>query len=189
MKVTFMKTGERRYGVYVQRESGPAMIASPAPGFHEYLPHDLLHFVAEAEWGLDGAVFGQLAAGGDPGVFHATDETLIPRMYRRKRQRTQPKPRGRRSEVLAHILETAWEARHGVAPLPEDWEERLAAARVEPQRRAEVLERVDVLAAEWHALQIGRSLTLEWPRPERRARPRAAPQKKRAPKTRRVHAR
>jgi hypothetical protein len=29
----------------------------------------MLHFVAGDEWKLDGAVFGQLAAGGDAGTF------------------------------------------------------------------------------------------------------------------------
>jgi hypothetical protein len=34
----------------------------PAPGFDEYLPHDLLHYVAEAEWGLDGGRSEQRAS-------------------------------------------------------------------------------------------------------------------------------
>lgn len=67
MMVSVVKTGERRYGVLVQRERFPELAIDPAPGYHAYLPHDLLHFVAEAEWKLDGAVFGQLAAGGDAG--------------------------------------------------------------------------------------------------------------------------
>jgi hypothetical protein len=69
MNVTFKRTGERRYGVFVERNKAPAMVMHPAPGYHEFLPHDLLHFVAEAEWQIDGAVFGQLAAGGDAGRF------------------------------------------------------------------------------------------------------------------------
>ena len=43
MRVTFTKTG-------------------PATGFGEYLPHDLLQFVAEAEWGLDGGRSEQIAS-------------------------------------------------------------------------------------------------------------------------------
>ena len=34
----------------------------PAPGSDEYLPHDLLHFVAEAEWGLEGGRSEQRAS-------------------------------------------------------------------------------------------------------------------------------
>ena len=167
MKVSFTKTGERRYGVYVERDYAPAMIANPAPGFDEFLPHDLLHFVGEAEWGLDGAVFGQLAAGGDPGVFVPVDQDLVARMMRRRKHR-RGRPRGHRSELIAHLLESAWKARRHRAPLPENWEERLAAARVTPERLAEVVASLDDLAERWHALRIGESLTLEWPRPDRR---------------------
>ena len=62
MLVHFRKTGARRYAVLVERDHAPTLVAQ-APGYDDYLPHDLLHFVAEAEWGLDGGVFGQLAAG------------------------------------------------------------------------------------------------------------------------------
>ncbi len=49
MLVHFRKTGARRYAVLAERELAPAVVAHPAPGYDEYLPHDLLHFVAEAE--------------------------------------------------------------------------------------------------------------------------------------------
>lgn len=78
MMVSFIKTGLRRYGLLVQRERAPELAINPAPGYHAHLPHDMLHFVAEAEWRLDGAVFGQLAAGGDAGIFIPTDKSLIP---------------------------------------------------------------------------------------------------------------
>ena len=177
MKVTFMKTGQRRYGVFVEREHAAALMMHPAPGFDEFLPHDLLHFVAEAEWGLDGAVFGQLAAGGDAGTFWMADHACIRQTRRRQklRRKSRPRPRGRRSELLAHVLEDAWNARHGRAPLPEDWDARLAAARVTPARLDEVVTSLDELAERWHGLRVGESLTLEWPRPERRPHRRARP--------------
>jgi hypothetical protein len=173
VKVAFTKTGERRYGVFVDREYAPAMMMHPAPGFDEFLLHDLLHFVAEAEWGLDGAVFGQLAAGGDAGTFWAADPKLVRALRRRQKLRRRGRPRGRRSELLAGVLECAWNARHGRAPLPHDWNDRLAAARVSPARLEEVVRSLDGLADRWHALAVGESLTLEWPRPERRPHRRA----------------
>jgi hypothetical protein len=167
MKVTFSRTGERRYGVLVERENAPTLMMHPAPGYDEFLPHDLLHFVAEAEWRLDGAVFGQLAAGGDAGTFWPVDKELLGKAMRR-RKRMRKRAKGRRSELLADVLDQAWRARRGKAPLPEDWEERLEAARVEPGRLEAVVASLDELAERWHGLAVGESLTLEWPRPERR---------------------
>jgi hypothetical protein len=166
--VEFRKTGPRRYGVFVERDRACALAMHPAPGFDEFLPHDLLHFVAEAEWGLDGAVFGQLAAGGDAGTFWPIDKKLLgPAMRRRKRLR-RGRARGRRSELLADVLERAWNARRGRTPLPADWDERLAAARVDPENLARVVGSLDDLAERWRGLEVGESLRLEWPRPERR---------------------
>jgi hypothetical protein len=174
MIVHFIKTGSRRYGVLVERDSGPAVIANPAPGYEDYLPHDLLHFVAEAEWGIDGAVFGQLAAGGDPGIFLPVEPELVGRWVRERKLRTKRHSHGRRSEALASVLDSAWKERTGKARLPEHWDIVLARARVEPERLATVVASLDELARRWHGLQVGGSLTLEWPRPERRSRHRTA---------------
>jgi hypothetical protein len=169
--VEFRKTGLRRYGVFVERDRAPALAMHPAPAFDEFLPHDLLHFVAEAEWGLDGAIFGQLAAGGDAGTFWPVDKALVGAAMRRRKRLRRGRTRGRRSELLANVLERAWNARRGRTPLPEDWDERLAAARVDDRERlAEVVASLDGLAERWRRLRVGESLRLEWPRPERRAR-------------------
>jgi hypothetical protein len=170
MKVSFEKTGSRRYCVLVQREGAPEVVMDPAPGYDDYLPHDLLHFVAEAEWKLNGAVFGQLAAGGDAGTFRPVDQSLVGRAMRdrKRRKRRTGKPKGRRSEVLAHILEHAWNARNGREPLPRDWQEQLESARVSSDRLEHVVDRLDDLAHRWHSLRVGEHLMLEWPLPERR---------------------
>jgi hypothetical protein len=170
MDVLFTKTGARCYGVVVRRERAPEVVMNPAPGYDEYLPHGLLHFVAQAEWKLDGAVFGQLASGGDAGTFYPTDESVIPRAMRdrKRRKRLAGKPKGRRSEVLADILEQSWKARHGMQQLPGDWPARLTAARVSDVRLERVVDQLDDLADRWHTLRIGEHLALDWPRPERR---------------------
>lgn len=147
------------------------MMMHPAPGFDDFLPHDLLHFVAEAEWRLDGAVFGQLAAGGDAGTFWAVEKVANKWKHRgeqlRKRRGGRAKGGGR-SEVLAGVLEAAWNARHARRKLPHDWEERLELARVNPRHLERVVRSLDELAEQWHALHVGEALSLEWPRPERR---------------------
>ena len=168
MLVHFQKTGARRYAVLVERERAPAVVAHPAPGYDDYLPHDLLHFVAEAEWGLDGAVFGHLAAGGDPGIFLPVERDLVAQWVRRRKLRPKARPKGRRSELLAYALDCAWNARQLRRPLPDGWDDLLASARVDRERLAQVVASLDELAERWHSLRIGDELTLEWPRPERR---------------------
>ena len=70
MKVHFIRSGERRYGMRIEREGAPVLVMDPAPGFDPDLPHDMVHFVVEAALGLKTGVFGQIAAGGDAGSFH-----------------------------------------------------------------------------------------------------------------------
>ena len=63
MQVTFTKLPGRRYEMTVARERGPALAPRNGPGYHDWLPHDAVHFLVEAEAGLSGAVFGRIAAG------------------------------------------------------------------------------------------------------------------------------
>jgi hypothetical protein len=69
MEVTFSRTGERRYAIAADRGKGPVMHMPAGPGYHAWLPHDLVHFVVERHFGIAGSVFGQLAAGGNAGTF------------------------------------------------------------------------------------------------------------------------
>jgi hypothetical protein len=116
-------------------------------GYDDFLPHDLLHFVSEAEFGLDGAVFGDLAAGGNARIFQPMDPKPVAKMWRKERKARTGLPDGRRSEELAWELERDWRAR---------------------TLRPELQQKLDGLAERWHALQVGGALTLEWPRPEGR---------------------
>jgi hypothetical protein len=148
VKVIFVKTGERRYAVQVGRDRYPDLRCGSI-GYDDWLPHDLLHFVAEAEHGLEGGIFGDLAAGGNARIFQPTDRALVAKLWRRQRIRPTRLPDGRRSEELARELERGWRERTLSRGL---------------QRT------LDELAERWHALQVGGSLTLEWPRPEGRRR-------------------
>ena len=80
MKVTFKKTGDRRYSVLVSRDRYPDLWCGSI-GYDAWLPHDLLHFVAEAEFGLDGAVFGDLAMGGNARIFQSFGPQLTAKMW------------------------------------------------------------------------------------------------------------
>jgi hypothetical protein len=148
MRVTFVKRAARRYAVEVSRDRYPDLWCGTI-GYDDWLPHDLLHFVAEAEYGLDGGVFGDLAAGGNARIFQPRDKRLVAKMWRKQRISRTRLPDGRRSEQLA------WELERG-------WRNNTLAPKLQQQ--------LDDLARRWHALQVGGSLILEWPRPEGRRR-------------------
>src|SRR2546423_1915913 len=74
MILIFLRTGQRRYAIQAKRPRLPDVVMDPAPGYDALMPHDLLHLVVEAELGLDGGVFGQLAAGGNAGTFHPVSD-------------------------------------------------------------------------------------------------------------------
>jgi len=148
VKVTFVKKGSQRYAVEVSRDRYPDLWCGTI-GYDDSLPHDLLHFVAEAEYGLDGGVFGDLAAGGNARIFQSYDQELTAKLWRKQRIRRTRLPDGRHSEQLAWELEQRWRVR----TLPEALQREL-----------------DKLAERWRTLQVGGSLTLEWPQPEGRKR-------------------
>ena len=47
MKVHFIRSGERRYGMRIERTGAPVLVMDPAPGFDPDLPHDMVHFVVD----------------------------------------------------------------------------------------------------------------------------------------------
>jgi hypothetical protein len=145
VRVSFIKK-ERHYGVYVSRDRASDLFIGSAPGYDDWLPHDLLHFVAEAEFGLDGGVFGDLASGGNARIFVSVDPKETVKLWRQKRMHKTTLPDGCASEVLAAHLEHGWHAR-----------------TLEPVLQA----KLDALAEQWHALPVGGELTLDWPRAER----------------------
>ena len=157
MNVIFTKTGERRYSVRVERDRAPALWIRSAPGYDDYLPHDVLHFVAEAEFGLDGAVFGDLAAAGTRASSYRSTRRSSRRCGASSGTHRHRLPDGRLSEQLAAALEAAWR-------------NRLAGTRADEARIEAVVPKLDELARRWHGLQLGESLALTWPRPEGRRR-------------------
>ena len=158
MRVTFTKE-RRRYSVLVEREKAPTLVGY-GPGTDSRLPHDILHFVAEVEFGLDYGIFGHLAAGMPSRIFVPLDRDEIVKIWRRNRIKRLRVPEGRRSEELVAKVERQWHDR-----------------TLEPA----FLAKLDALAERWEALQVGQSLTLEWPRPEGRKRHQA--RKRRRPAT------
>ena len=81
MEVTFTKLQGRRYLMTVVRDRGPELAPRQGPGYHDYLPHDAVHFMVEAEAALSGGVFGRVAAGQN-NIFTTADPAIRRRQGR-----------------------------------------------------------------------------------------------------------
>ena len=184
MKVHFIRSGERRYSMRIERAGLPVLVMDPAPGFDADVPHDMVHFVVEAVLGLKGGVFGQIAAGGTAGSFHveAAGGKVDAREQRRTVRKQVSKGRklvdtqgreGELSELAAFLFDIAWRSGHR----PDSAERRAALGEAERVRatlsaeeraaidaaRPAIFAAFDRLAAEWRALRVGEALLLEWP--------------------------
>ena len=182
MDVVFRRTGDRRYAVQAEHAEAPTLEMNPAPGYDARLPHDLLHFVVEAELGLSLGIFGQLAAGGDAGSFYLAPSSRTSRERSRHSRRIKKRGgrlarEGRReaqlSERAVGIFENEWSRRDSARPLSDVLSASSQAVLADcseaerelfsEQAVLRVCRRLDEVSVQWSRLQIGRSMTLPWP--------------------------
>jgi hypothetical protein len=165
MEVTFTKEAGRRYVVTVVRERGPRLVPRQAPGYDDYLPHDAVHFIAEAEARLSGGVFGRVSAG-QSNIFWPADPGEKRRQARREAKR-RPSAAERadmgRSEDLAAVCQVLWQLRSGRRHEPPLWLSSVPPEMLKSPLVEGILGRLDEFAARWRALQVGGSVTLAWP--------------------------
>jgi hypothetical protein len=173
VEVIFRRTGERRYAVVVQVPGRQAQAMNPAPGFDEHIPHDLVHYVVEAELQLATGVFGRAARGG--GTFVPADAAPSPRERARQRRKqarredqleradSQKTQEMAASERLAGLCDLAWRRRHGQRPDPSRVPPAFAPAREDAERIERVLARLDQLAPIWNALPVDAEMAFVWP--------------------------
>jgi hypothetical protein len=159
VEVTFTKLAGRRYTMTVHRARGPELAPRQGPGYDDFLPHDAVHFIVEAEAGLTGGAFGRIAAGGS-NIFWPADPAQRRRQARREarhRPTAAQHAEMARSERLASAAPLLWEVRTGrLAQLP-DWVEV-----TEPALLDRVVDRLDAFAAQWSRLGDGEGITLRW---------------------------
>lgn len=171
MNVAFRRTGARRYAVVVTRAGQPPQAMDPAPGYDDDIPHDLVHYVVEAELGLENGVYGRAARGGGTFITRA-EQDVSPRERARKQRKQQRRERAlgandavsaemARSERLAGVCDLVWRRKQGQRPDP---------ARTPPVLRAEdaaeverIVARLDQIAPLWRALLVGQELVFQWP--------------------------
>jgi hypothetical protein len=172
MNVRFRRTGVRRYAVVVAAAGEAPRVMDPAPAYDDDIPHDLVHYVVEAELAVTNGVYGRAARGG--GTFVPTaGHDVGPRERARKQRKQQRRERAlgakdarhagdmTQSERLAALCDVAWRRKHGQRPDP---------ARSAPVPRTEdaaaierVVSRLDAIAPLWRALPVGGELVFEWP--------------------------
>jgi hypothetical protein len=172
MNVAFKRTGARRYAVIVTLAGESPRIMDPAPGYDDDIPHDIVHYLVEAELGLTYGVYGRAARGA--GTFYATSDGAGSARERARKQRKQQRreralgdhDEGQaaemaRSERLAGLCDVAWRRKHGQKPDP---------GRPAPLLRSDdaieverVVARLDEIAPLWRALPIEGQLVFEWP--------------------------
>lgn len=181
MEVQFQRTGERRYAIRIFRKDYPLIEMNPAPGYDPIMPHDLLHLIVEKEIGLRRGIFGQIAAGGNAGTFHAIasaseNKREAARIRRKVARRGEKLLREGRdesalSERVAYVCLNEWLSRST------DPNRRKLAVQSSAQKKqvnddddsltGEVLDRVcaslDQASARWASLEIGESFSISWP--------------------------
>jgi hypothetical protein len=175
MNVRFRRTGVRRYAVIVSVANEPPRAMDPAPAYDDDIPHDVMHYVVEAELGLVNGVYGRAARGA--GTFVTTAQRDVsPRERARQQRKQQRRERAlgaqdarhaadmAQSERLAALCDVAWRRMHGQRPDP---------GRSAPVPRTEdatdverVVSRLDAIAPLWRALPVGGELVFEWPHVE-----------------------
>lgn len=172
MNVRFRRTGGRRYAVIVTLPGEPPQSMDPAPAYDDDIPHDLVHYVVEAELGLTHGVYGRAARGA--GTFITTaeqDDSPRERARRQRKRQRRERALGARdarqsaemvqSERLAALSDVAWRRKHGQLPDPG----RLAPV---PQNEdvlhiERVVVRLDAIAPLWRGLPVGGELVFIWP--------------------------
>jgi hypothetical protein len=143
---------------------------NPAPGFDPHIPHDLVHYLVEAELRLAAGVYGRAAQGGGSFLVQGSgrERTRAQRKQRKREaslSRQDDASRGdmARAERMALLCDIAWRRRHGARADAAPWLTPAPPTSEEAACVERVLQKLEPIARRWHALPIGGSLTFRWP--------------------------
>ena len=125
----------------------------PAPGYDARMPHDMAHFIVENELGINGGVFGQLAAGGTARTFIPIDVDKRRKLRRRgDRIATTNQKDALLSERLVFVAGEVWQNKAEAASFKE----------VPTEDITRVVRQFEAASAVWSKLSVGESMTLVW---------------------------
>ncbi len=183
MLVIFQKTRRRGYRIEVRRPPFATVEMNPAPGYDERIPHDMMHLVVESQLGLERGIFGQLAAGGNAGTFGSIVEPSkntrdAARLRRRLNHRGEKMLRKgqddcAQSEAATYICWHQWLAhseskdRRKIAETMSDQAKSISKRPGSPglseDKLKQIFHHLDELSLYWSRLNIGDSMTVQWP--------------------------
>lgn len=174
MDVLFRRTGPRRYAVALELGGQPPQVMDPAPGYDDHIPHDLVHYVVEAELGLASGLFGRAAQGG--GTFRpdaSSESSPRERARARRKQLRREASLGaadqkaqqemESSERLAAISDLFWRRRQGQRPDPSRLAPTIHLTPEDATCVTRIVARLEELAPLWQALPLGGELAFTWP--------------------------
>jgi len=152
MRVTFTRIHERGYSVTVDGPGLDPVRMQSAPGYHARLPHDPAHFIVENELGIEGGVFGQLAAGGTANTFFSQDA------------RSQRKARKRGAQIAKANKKDALFSEHAIYAAQSRWEKDdiIPDTKIPKADIESIIDKFEEFASKWSKLRVGGSITLEW---------------------------
>src|SRR5215510_7063370 len=186
MFVVFKRTGQKRYGVEVHRPRFGNVEKSPAPGYDELMPHDMMHLVVEAQLGLKHGIFGQLEAGGHAGTFRDYLDPISSTREASRRRRHYDQRSARllregkddcaKSERATYICWQAWLARSAIREqqrTAQTMSEQAKQVRgvgsaaesqtLSEEKMEQICRHLDELSSHWSQLRIGESMIVNWP--------------------------
>jgi hypothetical protein len=152
MIVTFTRTGERRYRVSVEGPGIEPLFMEPAPGYDSLLPHDAAHFIVENELEIMGAVFGQLAVGGNAGTFRSPDL----KKPRKAKKRGAALAKGNKADAVY--------SEHAVYAAQSRWENQVIVpdTKIPANDIERICKKFEEFAALWSKLPVGGSVSMAW---------------------------
>lgn len=152
VKVTFQKVHEKGYSVTVEGSGISRSTMNPAPGWHSRLPHDAAHFIVENELGINGGIFGQLAAGGTAATFFS-ENSKSPRRTKKKG-----------AEIAKANKTDAQFSEHAIYAAQARWENQaiIPDTAIAPESIARIIAGFESFAERWSKLPVGGSITFEW---------------------------
>ena len=183
MLIKFIKVHSKGYEVIVERDGHPLLRMRTAPGYDDYMPHDLQHFIVEKAMGIQDGIFGQLASGGYANTFEPQLDlsTRDAARLRRKMKKKNAKISSRgqhgsmRSERATYIAWQNWlensdnptlkSRGRNMAPTAQDIRDTMPSDELSsysPQAMAYIRSQMDECSELWQKLEIGEALSLFW---------------------------